>query len=444
MSDTSGKGPENPSAAGTGSETPKPTSPARPRPPVIDLEAKELGKTGTAAGTTTPPPAPTAPPAQPSQAKAAEKPDMKPATTPTHPAAKASDDNAKKPSTTPPPPPSTGSATRIAGKEPSHTPLIAAGLGGAALATVLIFGLSAAGLLPNGQEQRVVTLEEDIVRLQDALSATQSPQGPDPRIAALERRLNETTDKLDGAILAAAAAGAGGDTAATADLAARLEQAEQGNAALSGRIDEMIKQRETLEASLRQRIDEVAKASGGQAADAVTKREHLALGLSAAAALNAALLRGAPYADELAAVRAFIPDANVAALTASAGQGIPPARVIAARWRQAVDAAPPPPPPADAGVVDRFITNARSLVQITPIGAPEGTDPGARRARLLDALDRADLSAALTEWNAMDETFRKATGEAAAQAKGRVDAEAASASLQASALGKAREAASAQ
>jgi hypothetical protein len=416
MSDTSGKGPEKPEAAGTNAEQANPGT-ARPRPPVIDLEAKDVGKTEAATK-----PAATSP-------VGGSVPPSSTMKTPTPPKPQ---ETSKTP---PPPPPPHKPKEDTAEAGYPMMPLVAAAIGGAALATAVVFGLSAAGLIPSGQDSRVAALESDVVRLQDAISTARDGQRPDPRVAELSRQLSELSEKVE----ATATAPASGAAADTTELASRLQQIEQGNAALSTRVEELAREAGSANASLGQRVEELGRSSQS-VQQAASADDRSALALSAAAALDAALMRGGSYADEMTAVQAFMPSADVGPLAAHAEAGIPSATTIATAWRKAVDVAPPPPPAADAGVVDRFMANARSLVRVTPTGEPSGDAPEARRARFEAALNRVDLSKALEEWEGLAASVKEASAEQAKAARTRLDAEAASAALRTAALNEARKA----
>ncbi|GGE27823.1 hypothetical protein GCM10007276_01260 [Agaricicola taiwanensis] len=428
MSDTSGKGPDKPTPAGAKAEEPKPSA-ARPRPPVIDLEAKDVGKSATSTA-----PAASGAPSGSSPSSAAPPPKDPPRTSqPQQPGAAA-----KSAPPPPPQPPKQEVRGEPANRAQPFLPLMAAGIGGAVVAALLMLGLSAVGLMPNADADRVAALEGDVVRLQDALSTAQGAENADPRVAELERKLAEFGERLEAAAVASETAPRPDDTAVT-DLAGRLQQIEQDSTALSARLDGLAEADRALEQQINT-VSQSSQANTAQQTAETSTSERSALALSAAAALDTALVRGQPYGQELSAVQAFMPQADVEALAPHAETGLPPAPRIAAQWRQALDSAPPPPPPANAGVVDRLMANASSLIRVTPMGEPEGDAPEARRARFLGALDRADLAAALAEWNAFDPSLKKATEGPAAMARARIEAEKAGSALRTLALDEARKA----
>lgn len=426
MSDTSGKGPETQGTGGAGSEAPKP-SPARPRPPVIDLEAKPVKPATSGTG--------------PSAAN--------PATPPPAPAAKAASGSTAKPSPSSSPASSTqtgstaqraeipGAQKEKAASLSTLAPLIAAGLGGAALATFVVISLGAAGLLPSANDRRIATLESDLARLQDGLATAGRPQA-DPRVGGLEQQLADLDARITAAAETSRAQASGDVTAAMSRTETRARNLETRTNELDARLERLSREQSENESELTQRIEKLETFRSDATGTAPANTGRAAVALSVAAALDAALMRGQPYGEELATVRALLPSSDIGSLADFAETGLPTAPAIAARWRIAVKAAPPPPPSADAGILDRLLVNARSLVRVTPLGEPQGDTPAEIHARFLAALERADLPLALSLWNGFDASVKSATQEPARLAQARTEAEKTAVSLRTSALSVAR------
>ncbi len=68
----------------------------------------------------------------------------------------------------------------------------------------------------------------------------------------------------------------------------------------------------------------------------------------------------------------------------------------------------------NAGLLDKLMTSAQSLVQVRPVGEVEGEGAPAVIARMEVAVDKGDYAAALREYETLPETV-KAAGAAYAQ-----------------------------
>jgi hypothetical protein len=165
----------------------------------------------------------------------------------------------------------------------------------------------------------------------------------------------------------------------------------------------------------------------------------------AAEALRAAVERGAPYQNELSALKALGVDAKkTEALEPFAGSGVPTAAALARELEALVpalqDAAEPRS--GNTSFVERLKNSAQRLVRITPLSAPPGNDPQAVVDRIrLDAA-HADIGAALADINALPDPAKPlaaawnkkaAAREAALAASRQIAAEALAALAQASA-----------
>lgn len=149
--------------------------------------------------------------------------------------------------------------------------------------------------------------------------------------------------------------------------------------------------------------------------------EIIALG-----ALRDAIAAGSSFAAELGAVRAMLQEraAPLAALDKSANSGMPSVAELAKRFEPiAAKLASVPPPPPESGVFTRLWSNAGKLVEVRPVGEPQGSDAGAVVARMETRLARGDLSGALEESKALPQSARDQAKDWFAAAEQRRDAE---------------------
>jgi len=262
------------------------------------------------------------------------------------------------------------------------------------------------------------------------------PPAPDPAIAELRRRLDETTamaraatQRADAAAKAAAESSKAATEAAlapaTADaqamakdlapradvdaLAKRFTQLESDQKALGDRLA-------NSETSAKGLADRLAKAETRSESKAETESAAANAATSAAAragatagdasvavaalALARAVERGVPYSRELAAVdQARADKGALDKLGPLASSGVPSAAALSRELTSrlpAVRAAAEPPAP-EGGLIDRLKADAARLVRVRPIGAPEGNAPPEILARLETAAAHDDLASARVE-----------------------------------------------
>ena len=248
-------------------------------------------------------------------------------------------------------------------------------------------------------------------------------------LAALNRRVDDA---------AAAAQSALGKANAASDNADAAKNAAQGSIA-RGDLDALAKRVTALEsalASLPQNEGQSESAGADRAA-------RLTI---AAQGLHAAVERGQPYRDELAAAKALGADqTDIAALEPFAADGVPSAaalgRDLAAlvpALRQA-SAIAPAIAPAEATLIGRLEAKAQKLVRITPIDAPAGNAPAGNApttviARLDADAARNDIAAAQSDIAALPEPARFQAASWIEKAEARDAAIAASRRIAAAAL----------
>ncbi|MFN3658206.1 MAG: COG4223 family protein, partial [Pseudolabrys sp.] len=192
------------------------------------------------------------------------------------------------------------------------------------------------------------------------------------------------------------------------------EAAKDASAAVAPAQLEGLQQRlAALEQAVKAARDDAAKAA---AADAATR-----LALSASA-LRAAVMRGVPYAAELAQVKQLGADERrLAPLAPFAASGLPSASTLAQELRAALPemAKASGAPTADGGFLEKLQANASKLVRVQPIDAPPGDDPSAVLARVELAAARGDAVAALADIAKLPEKVRTPAQAFVVKAKAR-------------------------
>lgn len=131
----------------------------------------------------------------------------------------------------------------------------------------------------------------------------------------------------------------------------------------------------------------------------------------AATNLKTAIDRGSSFAAELENYTAVASDpGEVDQLREFAGRGVPTVAELLDRFpgvandvvATSIDVAP------DAGVMDRLLGSARSVVSVRPVGEQGGDDTGSIVARMEEALKQGDLDRVLGEAESLDEEARQA------------------------------------
>jgi len=215
------------------------------------------------------------------------------------------------------------------------------------------------------------------------------------QVAALNRRLDgiavaaqSAREHADAAVAAAQSAGKRAD-----DAAAAAKSALQNSATRSD-LDALANRIAALESAIK-------TLSNTAAHSAPNSGDHAARAAVAAEALRAAVDRGAPFTAELATVKALGGDQGaIAALQPFAAGGVPTDAELIHQLAQLMPKLEPPPAPAPASTGGGFLggleSHAKSLVSITPVGAP-AAQPSSALARLNADAAHADIAAALTD-----------------------------------------------
>lgn len=343
------------------------------KPPVLDLTARPAGS---------------------------EKPEAK--ETPPKETASRPKTTESKPATPPAPAPSNGGSALIAA------------LGGGVIGLAAAYGLAWAGLwpmppaAPQPADPRIAGFASAIPELETVTQTTQTELAAlNQRIAALESAepaaapvsaapvdltglegdVAALTARID-ALAAAPAAAATADTAAVDGLRGNLT-------ALATRVDELAARVGTAESALRT-LDTTVRQTTATLADQpsdIGAVLQLPLILSG---FETAFATGRPYATELAALRAAVPNAAVPTTIANGAEtGLARPDAIARRFADVLpDMLAARPTVSDGQWQDAALDWFRSAIALRPTGEIEGDDPQAVMSRLEAAIDRRDFTTA--------------------------------------------------
>jgi hypothetical protein len=347
----------------------------------------------------------------------------------------------------------TGAAERgtagsaAAGSAPSgrrFTSHIASALGGAVVMATVAAALWFSGVIPSRETTPVGTAASDTSA---PTAPSNPPPSPPPPPAAAQNGsapadVTAWLDKIGRAIEAQRSDSALGSR--IAELAAQTKALADNFAALTRRVDETAaaSQSAAKQADTALNTAEAAKSASEAASKVQVRREDvdalasriMALesavkGLAAvtapltssgaedraarmtiaAEALRVAVERGAPYQNELSALKAIGVDANkTEALEPFAGSGVPSAAMLARELETLKPALQDASEPhsGETTFVERLKSNAQKLVRITPLNAPPGNDPQDVVDRIQRDTAHADIGAALADINALPDAAK--------------------------------------
>jgi len=307
---------------------------------------------------------------------------------------------------------------------------IAAVVGGAAGAVLVLLGLFAlqqTGLLPlatapsadqtaqiNADKNAIAALTQRVNAVEEALKKlpTTSDAGLTGRLTAAENAMKSLgvalaalSQRSDTINASANQARARADAAAkaVADLQASVKAAPPAGVSQTdiAALDKRVAALESAAQSARADIGKIATTSSAN--------DHAARLALSAEVLRDAVAVGAPYADELAAVKQLGGDDKaLAPLAPFAASGVPSAQALAQQLHALLPAmikiagAKAPP----GGFLERLEANAGKLVRIRPLNAPAGNEPSAVLARLEIDTVKADIPAALSDLSKLDGATR--------------------------------------
>jgi len=335
---------------------------------------------------------------------------------------------------------------RDAGRSARRTaPYVFAGLIGAAAAVAVIAGLWLAGFAPPraGSPAQSATatsaapapgsaeltaIAARLDKIEGALQAKPTDAGLATRITDVEARTKALSDSVaaltrrDDEIAAAAQDAAA--AAKTAAAAAQEAKTAAQSKVQSGDLDQITQRVTALEAAVKTLSAEAARVQSS--AD-----DRAARAAVAAAALAAAVERGAPFGPELASVTTLGADERaIAALRPFADEGLPSAAALGRELTELLPALRQASATAskDGSLVARLEMNAQKLVHITRTdSAPTGNDPSSVLARIDIDARSGDLAGALANIARLppqtraiaDDWVKKAQAREAAVAAGR-------------------------
>ncbi|MDF1608221.1 mitofilin family membrane protein [Hoeflea sp. YIM 152468] len=326
--------------------------------------------------------------------------------------------------------------------------MVAAGVIGAVIALGGGYALQAGGILPapasGGGEVDVLTAKVDAISGDVQTLASQVTGFTQTGGAEIPAELTARIDALESSLSAAGTGEAGADRAVLDQLSERIAGleariAEIGDAGTGAAIDPAIttdlNAMRAAQAGLEASAGELRadlEAVSGQVADLDTVQQQLMQQIEApsrqidlaraiaASGLKSAIDRGGSFMTELEAFASVAPDdPAVAELRDMAARGVPSRSDLVAGFSDAAATAIAAAEPVDpqAGLVDRLMSSAMSVVKVRKVGDVEGDSAEAIAARAETRLLNGDIDAAVAEWNALPEASRAATagfGEALA------------------------------
>jgi hypothetical protein len=253
-------------------------------------------------------------------------------------------------------------------------------------------------------------MKADLAGLRQSIEAS---SGGGNAVAALDGRIKEVESQLASLREQAAHQAASGDVAALGERIGSIEALEKANGqaitASNGKL-----------AALEQKVADLA---GKVQAQAGQPKVALAI---AASALKSAVERGAPFEAELETFAALSPQApGLDALRAYAQTGVPTMTEILGEADAAVKAMIAASKPVDekAGVVDRLLNSAASLVTVRPVGPVEGSGVPETAARMEFDLKSGELDKALAEYDSLPEPAKAAGSAFAEKVRARAEAQ---------------------
>jgi hypothetical protein len=315
-------------------------------------------------------------------------------------------------------------------------PILAAGLAGAAVMSVILLTLWLTGLLPirfaglTMTRARVTALEmqlQDLQKRPAAVADTKTVDALSQRVARMEESLTKisTADPAKDAALAERVTAADSAMKSLGVALAALNKRSDDVAAASTQAVQRAEAAEKAVIDLRASVQDVSKTAnaGASTADLTPLQQRIAvleqssktasseiakatasdtaarLALSAAS-LRDIVLRGAPFTAELAQAKSLgADDKTLAPLSSFAANGVPSDKSLAVELSTLlpgmIKAAGAPP--ASGGFIERLQANAAQLVRIRPVDAPAGDDAATVLARLEVDAARADIAAALAD-----------------------------------------------
>ncbi|WP_350335651.1 hypothetical protein [Coralliovum pocilloporae] len=291
-----------------------------------------------------------------------------------------------------------------------------------------------AGVTPADISGLSASLESALPKL-DALEARVAEMDPAARLDALETRVAAASADLD-AITSAVSSGGAGPDAALETLSSSIEEQSKALDSLTVRLDALSvtqtdapdntealaavnQQIATLAADLSQlasdlqarassddvtaldeRLTAVAAASSSAEIAALVRRMNGLAGLALVSRLQNDMAHGKALSDLLALSKSYLTEEEATVLASGAADGFATSKALSdafAPVRKSIEAQLNRADP-DAGLVDKLLANAGSLVTVRPAGTPDGTSPEEVLSRIAGHLDAGDIEAAEASW----------------------------------------------
>jgi hypothetical protein len=257
-----------------------------------------------------------------------------------------------------------------------------------------------------GAAQGVNAAAQGATAAADAAKA--AVQALEPRVVEQEQRLGQTTERLSGL------------DRRLSELDQRLSSFDQRSAGLDQQIG-----------SVDQKVAALAKQVAEGGSDATRAGTRVVL----ADRLDEALRDGAPYAEELAALRRLAPDdGKFAPLEPFAERGAPTAASLAQSFKPIGERMIRDTRQGSDGWTDRLARMAERIVTVRSVGDPNATDVPSLVARIEAALNRNAVKEAVAAFDALPEPARRIAGDWAQTLKQRAAAEAAARTVSAEAV----------
>ena len=292
-----------------------------------------------------------------------------------------------------------------------------AGLGGAAIVALALFGVWLAGLVPARQASpadaataSVAALNERLARIESSIAKTPAS---DPGIS---ERLSAADNAVKSLGIALTALNKRSD-----EVAARADAADKAIKELRDSVQGLSRNTSASPSpadieALQKRLTTLEQAVRSTTGDKVAR---LAL---TAAALRDAVIRGVPFNAELEEARTLGADEkHLAPLAPFAASGLPSAATLAQELRVLIPALTKASGGQAPGgdFLDRLQANASKLVRIRPLGAPVGDDSSAVLARIEVETAHADIDGALADLEKLHATTRALARDWIAKAQSR-------------------------
>jgi hypothetical protein len=278
--------------------------------------------------------------------------------------------------------------------------------------------------------------ERSAARAEEAVNRPAGPASPQDNTAVsdLSNRLGSLEAQLRQDVQAA--------SGATQALERRLGEQDQRVAAaiqtVERRLSELEQRLGTATQPLERRLGELEQrlaALSRQVAEGGSDATRAGTRVVLAERLHDALREGAPYADVLAGLRRFTPEAGkLAPLEAYAEGGAPSAAALAQGFRPISERLRREARQGSEDWTDRLLRMADKVVTVRAVNEPGETGVPATVVRIEDALARGSISDAAAAWESLPDAARQASGEWGQQLKQRAEAEAAARSVAAEAV----------